>query len=141
MDEDIFTGENKAVLLGLVSQDMGVAFDCRGEYLMFSWLQRTRGPDIDNTLRNADTRLVAKVDQGKVYEFNAIFAIRNSSTIELIALGSEKTLELLREVRDARDRIQVGLHDRTNDTKWSATVSVQEVTREATRFMNACRLE
>lgn len=140
VEDDIFTGKKKAMLAGMITVNHILAFDCAPQLLTFSLLERSRHLESEDFSR-ADLHLVVKVDQGKIHEFEARAGRRNDDYIQMETVEREKILDLLKEVRNAQSRIQVGMYERLSDSKWSATASVRGSTRETTRFLRACELE
>ena len=128
VEDDIFTGKKKATLAGMITVNHMLAFDCAPQLLTLSLLERARHLEGEDFSR-ADLHLVVKVDQGKIHEFEARAGRRNESYIQMGTVEREKILDLLKEVRNAQSRIQVGLHERLSDSKWSATASVRGSTR------------
>lgn len=140
VEDDIFSGKKKAMLGGKISISHMLVFDCDPQQLTFSVLQRDRHMESED-YSHSDLRIVVKVDQGKIHEFEGRASRRNENYVQTSTAEREKILDLLKEVRVAQSKIQIGLHQRMTDSRWSGTASVRGSTRETARFLRACELE
>src|SRR5690606_7218438 len=140
IEDDIFTGKKKASLIGRISLNQMLVFDCDSQDLTFSFLERSRRVESEDFSRPI-VRLIAKVDHGKIHEFDASAGRRNENYVAMTVVDRGGILDLLKEIRNAQSKIQLGLHERLTDSRWSGTASVRGSTRETTRFLKACELE
>lgn len=69
IEDDIFTGKKKASLVGRISLNQMLVFDCDSQDLTFSFLERSRRVESEDFSRPI-FRLVAKVDHGKIRCFS-----------------------------------------------------------------------
>lgn len=137
-EDDIFSGGQKAMLLGDVDPFHALVFDCDSERLALSLIEKSKWKE---GMGLANYRLLVKVDQGEIYDFAAKGSQRNEEFIQVATADRDKILGLLKEIRDAQTQIQIGLQIKETSSKWSGISSVAGSTREADRFLQACNLK
>ncbi|AOE86997.1 hypothetical protein [Pseudomonas sp. TCU-HL1] len=136
--DDIFSGGQKAMLIGEVDPFHALVFDCDSERLALSLIEKSKWQE---GMELASYRLLVKVDQGAIYDFAAKGSQRNEQYVQSSTADRDKILGLLKEIRDAQAQIQIGLQITETGSKWSGTSSVAGSTREADRFLQACNLK
>lgn len=137
VEDDIFSGGQKAMLVGTIDPYHALIFDCVSDGLSMHFLEKTKW---ESGMAQASFRLLVKVDQGEVYDFAAKGSQRNDVFIQASVSDKDRVLKLLGEIRDAQQQIQLGLRVKEIDAKWSGIASVAGSTRETDRFLKACNL-
>jgi hypothetical protein len=137
-EDDIFSGGQKATLIGHVDPFHALVFDCDSERLTLSLIEKSKW---QKGMELANYRLLVKVDQGAIHDFAAKGSQRNEQYSQVATADRDKILGLLREIRDAQAQIQIGMQIKETGSKWSGTSSVAGSTREADRFLQACNLK
>jgi len=136
IEDDIFSGGKKGLLLGEVGPNYSIAFDCEEGSLTSALIEK--GSDDGKTTFEAE--LVFKVDQNPAIKMSALYGRRNPSYLQVISSDADLSLKVLKQLQAAREKILVGVAFPEIDSKWSSTASVAGSTRETTRFLEACKL-
>lgn len=137
-EDDIFSGGKKAMLLGNISPNQMVAFDCDSEGLSLALLQKEKWP---SERTSSAWKLLIKVDKGEIHHFTAESAKRNDDYAQYVTHEKEEILKVLADLREAKSVIQLGIQSEEFDSKWSGTVSAGGSTRETDKFTQACKLK
>src|SRR3990167_10085170 len=135
--DDIFSGGQKAMLIGAIDPYHTLVFDCDSNGLFMSLLEKGKW---EKGMELASYRLLVKVDRGEVYDFAARGSQRNDLYTQASVSDKTEILKLLGEIRDAQQQVQIGMQIKEFGAEWSGTASVAGSTREANRFLNACKL-
>ncbi|ATE76257.1 MULTISPECIES: hypothetical protein [Pseudomonas] len=138
IQDDIFSGDKKAMLLGNISPSQAVAFDCDSDGLSLALLQEEKWAD---GRTSSEWKLLIKVDKGEIHRFTVESAKRNNQYTQYVTREKEEILKVLADLREAKSVIQLGLQSEEFDSKWSGTVSVGGSTRETDKFTQACKLK
>jgi len=136
--DDIFSGGQKAMMLGDITPAQAVAFDCDSENLTLALLQKEKWSD---TRTSTSWNLLMKVDKGEIHRFKAVSLKRNDAYIQYVTNEKDEILKLLGDLRDAKTAILLGLQSDEFNSKWSGTVSATGSTRETDKFLQACKLK
>lgn len=137
-EDDIFSGGQKAMLMGSIDPYHMLIFDCDSTGLSMSLLEKGKW---ESGMELASYRLLVRVDQNEVYDFSAKGAQRNEQYTQAYVADRTKILKLLGDIRDAQQQIQIGLEIKEIGAKWSGIASAGGSTRETDRFLNACNLQ
>lgn len=137
IEDDIFSGGKKAMLLGGVGPGHSLAFDCAEGELTAALLEEGAWTQSDSPL---EATLLIKVDDNAPVQFNAGYGERNPKYRQVISHDRDTTLKALKEIQAAQDKILVGIKFVAMDSKWSGTAPVTGSTREVGRFLEACKL-
>ena len=138
VEDDIFSGGKKAVLIGEVDNFHAFVFDCDAERLTFALIgKNAKG---DNAARAAAS-LIVKVDQGQIQRFAATTSQRNDTHWQALTSDREQILNILTQIRDAESGVQIGVQVPDIDFKWSGVASTAGSTKETDRFVAACKLK
>lgn len=138
VEDDIFSGGQKAMLMGNIDPYHALIFDCDSNGLSMNLLEKAKW---ESGMARASYRLLVRVDQGEVYDFAAKGSQRNDLFTQTSVLDKDEVLKLLGEIRDAQQQVQVGLQIKEIGAKWSGIASAAGSTRETDRFLNACNLQ
>ncbi|MGE9763917.1 hypothetical protein [Pseudomonas sp. PDM20] len=136
--DDIFSGGQKAMLIGEMDPFHALVFDCDSERLGMALIEKSKWQE---GMERASYQLLVKVGQGTIHDFAAKGSQRNEEYVQIATSEREPLLLLLDEIRNAKGRIQVGLQNTDTDSKWSGIASSAGSTRETDRFLQACKLE
>jgi len=137
-EDDIFSGGQKAMLIGEVDPFHALVFDCDSENLAFSLIEKSKWQE---GMELVSHRLLVKVDEEGIHDFAAKGSQRNEHYVQISTADRDKILGLLKEIRDAQNQIQIGIQIKELGGKWSGTASVAGSTRETDRFLQACKLK
>ncbi|WP_226503503.1 hypothetical protein [Pseudomonas sp. MWU16-30317] len=137
IEDDIFSGGKKGMMLADIGARQAIAFDCDADNLTVSFITEGKWP-ADG--RSTGWDLLIKVDQGKIHKFLAVSGQRNSDHLQYLASDKAEILAVVKEIKDAKSQILLGLQSKEYDSKWSGTVDTAGSTREANRFLTACKL-
>ena len=129
VEDDIFSGGKKAMLIGEVDNFHAFVFDCDAE--------SAKG---DSAAKVAAS-LIVKVDQGQIQRFVATTSQRNDTHWQALTSDREQILNILTQIRDAESGIQIGVQVPDIDFKWSGVASPAGSTKETDRFVAACKLK
>ncbi|MBK5553815.1 hypothetical protein JFU49_26560 [Pseudomonas sp. TH03] len=138
IQDDIFSGGKKAMLLGDISPGQTLAFDCDASDLSIALLQKSKWPE---GRESSSWKLLIKVDQGEIHKFTAESSKRNEDYIQYSTNEREEILKVLSELRDAKSSVQLGIQSNEFESKWAGAMPVSGSTRETDRFMQACKLK
>lgn len=136
--DDIFSGGQKAMLIGEVDAFHALVFDCDSERLSAALIEQSKWHE---GMELASYKLLVKVDQGEIYDFPGKGSQRNEKYTEVATNDKEQILKLLNEIRDAKSKIQIGMQIVETNGKWSGIASPAGSTRETDRFLQACKLK
>lgn len=137
IEDDIFSGGKKAIVLGDVGPGHSLAFDCAEGELTAALLEEGAWSETDSPLSAV---LLIKVDDNAPIQFDARYGERNAKYKQIISLDRDTTLKALKEIQAAQHKILVGVKFVAIDSKWSGTAPVTGSTREVGRFLEACKL-
>lgn len=138
IQDDIFSGGKKAMLVGAISPYQALVFDCDSESLTLAIISKEKWAD---GMEKVNTKILVKVDEGGVHELSAINSKRNTEYNQSMAAEKAVVLSILTDIRDAQSNIQLGLSMPEIGGKWSGVISPAGSTREANRFIEACKLQ
>lgn len=138
IQDDIFNGGKTAVLVGPISQQQSVAFDCDSDGLSLALLQKDKWSE---TRVSSTWNLLIKIDAGEIYRFTAASRKRNDQYVQYITQDKDEILKVLAELRGAKSKILLGIQSAEFDSKWSGTASVGGSTKATNEFIQACKLK
>jgi hypothetical protein len=136
IEDDIFSGGKKAMLLGIISPNAFVVADCdsSGE-LSIAYSEKGEWSD---GMALGQFRLLIKVDGGPIIETKAKAEERNSDYFQITSNDAEVVLEMINQIALAKRSILVGIEEPTFDMKHSATIGASGSTKATKRFLEAC---
>jgi hypothetical protein len=137
IEDDIFSGGKKGVLVGEIGTSHALAFDCGENKLTAALIEEGKE---ENAGPRMDGELLVKVDQNPPVKMTATYGQRNPTFRQIISYDSDSALTVLKQIQAAQSQILVGVTFPATGSKWSATASVSGSTRETNRFLEACKL-
>ncbi len=136
IEDDIFTGGKKGMMLSEIGGGQAIVFECDADTLTVSLITEGKWPEDG---RSTSWDLLIKVDQGKIYKFLAMSGRRNSDHLKYQASDKPEITAVVKELKDAKSQVLIGLQSKEFDSKWSGTISTVGSTREADKFLTACK--
>lgn len=138
VDDDIFSGGKKALLLGFITSDSFLVADCdsSGE-LSFAYAQVG---DWEEAMTLGNFRLLVKVDDNPVIEVAGKAEQRNNRSYQITSSDDAASLEIVRQIGVARRSILVGVEEPSFGMKYSATAKAAGSTSAVKRFLGACSI-
>ncbi len=136
IEDDIFSGGKKAMLLGIISPNSFVVADCdsSGE-LSIAYSEKG---EWNAGMALGEFRLLIKVDSGSVMEAKAKAEERNSDYFQITSDDTDVVLEMIKQIALAKRSILVGIEEPSFDMKHSATIGASGSTKATKRFLDAC---
>lgn len=139
IEDEIFSGGKKAMLIGEISPDAFVVADCvSGERLSFGYAEIGEWKEGYSTLT---ARILIKVDGGQVHELVGAASERNSTYFQFVATEADMITPVLKDIGGAKKPILVGIEVAGSDNKHSATIHPSGSTKAIKQFMEACGLK
>lgn len=136
--DDIFSGGKSALLAGEIDPYHSLIFDCDSEHLTMALIEKSKEKDDSAT---GNFRMLVKVDQEAVHDVQGVLSQRNENYTQIATTDQDTILSVLKEIRVAKSKIQVGVQLNESDYKWSGAASSVGSTKEADTFMSACKLK
>ncbi|SMG62022.1 hypothetical protein [Cedecea sp. NFIX57] len=139
VEDDVFTGGQKAMLVDVKSELNGVVFDCSKDHLKVSYIESGDTTDITDGIQ---AELVFKVDQSKPVKFDALTTTRNNNFFGVKSAENDDSLKLLlSELKAASHHILVGVHYLQSDQKYSYTFDTIGSAKAVNKFVKACEID
>ena len=138
VEDDIFSGGKKAILVGQIDSFRALVFNCDSDSVEFAYVGQSKKGDAAAAAYGAT--IIVKVDQSEIERFNATSSQRNDTHWQVVSTEKEQILKLLNQIRDAHNSIQVGVQVPDVNFKVSGVASTAGSTRETDRFTTACKL-
>ena len=136
VDDDIFSGGKKAMMIGDIGPDNSVAIDCTSSGdLHVAYIEKGDEDDID---QSASYRLLIKVDDQPVIEFAAKGERRNDRYNEITSDDRDAGVGAIKAIASAKRKILIGVSMVDSDGKYSGSASVVGSSRAASQLMKAC---
>lgn len=137
--DDIFSGGKSAFLAGDIDTYHSLIFDCDSDHLTMAIVQKIA----KNDLETGSFRILIKTGQEAIHEFQGELSQRNEKYSQIATTDADKDalLNILKGIRAAKSKIQVGVQLKDSDFKWSGVVSSAGATKDADTFMSACKLK
>lgn len=137
-EDDIFTGSTTARMFGVVDGWMNIYVDCNSDRrldlgLVFEdeWQRDRAGRRVDILVQIDDGE--ADRFQARPYQYNA----RHSA----IGTVDDGIADIVRRIRDARERVLLGLHWLDTGDKLTYATDAGGARQAAERFMAACGID
>lgn len=138
IQDDIFTGKKTAEMIGQVSWQEMLYFSCDGDRRITMAVIFVS--EMESGMKGAKAETAIRIDNGNVHKFNSTLYQHNP---EMLGFGSTSAslVEVVRQIRDARNQILVGVEITSIDSRFSLTAPVDGSTPAANRFIQACEIE
>jgi hypothetical protein len=138
VEDDIFSGGKKAMMLGMVSSGSFVVADCEsGGDLSLGYAEKG---DWADGLQNLNFRLLVKIDGEAVREFDGKARQRNEQAWQVTADKPDEVLAAIRAIGGAQKQVLIGVQEPVTGTKFSGTARSAGSTRAVKQFLEACGL-
>jgi hypothetical protein len=141
VEDDIFTGGEKATLAGIEDDDSGIVFDCTKNDLKVNYIERSNASDLTEGI---PVELLFKIDQNSPIKLNGQTEIRNSNFFGLSVGGSETSDDLktlLDQIGNARHKILFGYRYPSDGHKASYTFGTSGSAVAVSKFVKACEID
>lgn len=138
VDDDLFTGGKKAVMLGsLSSSNSGLIFDCTKNKLSVAYVETDKTEDSVPTVA---MDLIIKVDDNPINKLEASLSRRNAQSIEVAADDAEKITVVLKQLQSAKTKVLVGVQTRDGGNQSSFSGNASGSTTATNSFIKACEI-
>lgn len=137
--DDIFIQGKRAILLGRLSDAKTLLiFDCTSKMPPTSMGLKWRNP---TRLTEIGTDLLVKIDSHAPMKFKGEFQPRNDSMVEIEVNDRSAVTELLKELKEAKSKIQVGYAVPQNDFRTSFLDDIFSPIAVTNTFIKACYIQ
>ena len=139
VDDDVFTGGHKAMMLGLLGSTNNVLiFDCSRSVLDIAYVEQDSSTqDIDGL----PVDLVVKIDSAPIVKFDAILSRRNSTTIQAKSEDAASITSVLKALQTAKSKVIVGIQSKAGTNQQSLTGNIYGSTASVNDFTKACEIK
>lgn len=138
IEDDVFTGGQKAMLIGAEHELNGVVVDCSKDELKVTYIERSETKNITEGL---PVEMIFKVDQSSPIKFDAQTVVRNNDYFGIESDDSDNLKLFLSQLRNAKQKILIGIRYPHNDSKASFTLSASGSTASVSKLVKACEIE
>lgn len=137
--DDIFNNGKSAMLIGTLNDtNSGVIFDCTKKSLSISYVEPDETSKVEQSV---PIDLVVKIDKGDAVKFDAEMFRRNDAALGIEASDEEAIKPLLKALRDAKQKIIIGLQSKDGGNQHSFTGGVSNSTNAVNKFTDACEIK
>lgn len=139
VDDDVFTGGHKAVMIGGLgmSTSSAILFDCTKGTASISYVEQDNSTD---DIANVPMDLIVKIDGNPVIKLDAELSRRNANSVEVTSTEMEKITDVLKLLKSAKSKILVGIQTKDGGHQASFSGNASGSTNSVNSFVNACEL-
>lgn len=135
-EEDVFSGKDSVTMIGLISSSQALIVDCKPDgKVKINFAEKG---DSGEKLSALTFRLVLKLDSNSPIEFTARADQRNDTFMQIGSDERDTIERFVKELRDAKKRLLIGLEEKITDSKQSWTTDLSGSTAAAKKFLSAC---
>ncbi|EHC2329544.1 hypothetical protein JTW50_004756 [Escherichia coli] len=154
-DDDLFSDSHTALMVGKKTSNPEeidnhmIALDCTPRSLTFSFVEKNIEKETSAPIHSFPIEVAIKIDKNSIIKLNTTYLRRNSILTQAISERTDTEMQkikiILKQLRDAKHRVKVGIR-RQDDTRedamtYSFNFNVLGSTSAVNKFITACGIK
>ncbi|EJQ0322605.1 hypothetical protein NZI90_003786 [Escherichia coli] len=140
VEDDAFSDEPYAMMLGSDDGKHGVAFECSSGSLSLSYIEQLDDVEIFRKLGSLPADIAFRVDKNPTMKIQAVTEVRNNGFIGIKSDDVDTIKTLLTQLQQSKEKSLVGVRFPQIDQKFSFSIKPKGVTAAVQKFITTCKV-
>ncbi|MFH8134198.1 hypothetical protein ABU178_08425 [Pantoea osteomyelitidis] len=136
VEDDIFSGGKQAMLVGMISMNNGIIFDCTKDSLSMAYVEKGDY----KAAESLPVTMIVKVDSNDPVSLQGNFSKRNDEYLQA-ATTQDGLVNILTQLKQAQSKVLIGLNVEAVNKKMSFSADAVGSTKAVTDFATACGIK